>query len=230
MAGLRAGRVHSVWIFRLCRVEDVVIGPGNLAGKGVYAARDLAAGEVVVAYRLRPLDEADYLALPDGEDLFVHSFGGRRYLYPPPARFVNHSDDPSCYQDFDRCCDIALRPIAKGEPITIDAGQETMRELDTFVDAYERALGRGSASRLTALIDGDATLWSQGRRVRGREAIAQALIDAGPESVCGVEWMVGTGRWEALCSVQVDAGGVRRHRTMLLKVIAGNWQIVYQHA
>jgi len=211
-------------------VRDVTIGPGNLAGKGVYAARDFTTGEVVVAYRLRPLDEAEYLALPDGEALFVHSFGGSRYLYPPPARFVNHSDDPSCHQDFDRCCEVALRPIARGEPITIDAGQETMRELDTFVGAYQRALDRGSASLLTALVDGDATLWLEGRGVRGREAIAQSLLGAGLGSMSGVEWLVGTGRWEALCSAQVGTGAERRHQTMLLKVIAGNWQIVYQHA
>nr|WP_296073488.1 SET domain-containing protein-lysine N-methyltransferase [uncultured Actinoplanes sp.] len=211
-------------------MREVTIGPGNLAGKGVYAARDFTAGEVVVAYQLRKLDEAEYLSLPDGEELFVHSFGGSRYLYPSPARFVNHSDDPSCHQDFDRCCEVALRPIATGEPITIDAGQETMRELDTFVGAYQRALGRGSASLLTALIDGDATLWLEGRRVRGREAIAQALLGAGLGSMSGVEWLVGTGRWEALCSAQVETGAGRRHQTMLLKVVAGNWQIAYHHA
>ncbi|MCY1145722.1 SET domain-containing protein [Actinoplanes sp. Pm04-4] len=95
-------------------MNDVTLGRGSLAGKGVYAARDYAAGEVVVAYHLRRLEEADYYALPAGEDLFVHSFGGHRYLCPAPARFVNHSDDPSCYQDFDLCCDIALRPISRG--------------------------------------------------------------------------------------------------------------------
>jgi hypothetical protein len=46
-----------------------------------------------------------------------------------------------------------------------------------------------------------------------------------PRPLTDVQWLVGTGRWEALCSAQ--AGD--RHLTMLLKVIAGNWQIVYQH-
>jgi len=85
-------------------MNDVRIGSGALSGRGLYAGRDFAAGEVVVSYRLEPLDDEAYFALPSGDALFVHSFGGRRYLYPIPARFVNHSDDPSCCQDFDQCC------------------------------------------------------------------------------------------------------------------------------
>jgi hypothetical protein len=207
-------------------VDEVVLGPGHLAGRGVYATRDFAAGEVVVSYRLQPLDEAGYLALPAGEDLFVHSYGGRRYLYPAPARFVNHADDPSCYQDFDRGCDVALRPIARGEPVTIDATAETARELGTFLDAYQSAFPDGSA----ALIDRDATLWVAGRAVRGRDAFVAALPEAGLVSLSEVEWLIGTGRWEALGSAEATTGRGPRHQTMLVKVVAGNWQIVYHHA
>ena len=206
----------------------MVLGSGNLAGRGVYAARDFAAGEVVVAYTLRPLSEAEYLALPAGEDLFVHSFGGRRYLYPAPARFVNHSDEPSCYQDFDTCCDIALRPIARGEPITIDANQETARELETFLSSYGRALADRSAPHLAELIDGGAVLRLHGRAFRGRDDVAAALLGTASPQLPGVEWLIGTGRWEAVCSAGTDAADAT-HLTMLLKVIAGNWQLVYQH-
>jgi hypothetical protein len=111
---------------------------------------------VVVTFQLEPLDEVDYLALSAGEDLFVHSFGGRRYLFPAPARFVNHSDDPSCYQDFDGSCDIALRPIAAGEPITIDANGETaVAGSDPLCSAVEPIVRHGSSaaevSRTTAV-------------------------------------------------------------------------------
>ncbi len=185
---------------------DVLIGVGSLAGRGVYAARDFEAGEVVVGYRLRPLDEAEYLALPAGEELFVHSYGGRRFLYPAPARFVNHSADPSCYQDFDRGCDVALRPITRGEPITIDATEETARELSTFLDAYRDGVD--------GLVAADAVRW-------GPELTAEQR-----RGITGVDWLVGTGRWEALCSAEVTGA---RHLSLLLKVITGNWQIVYQH-
>ncbi|GAA2900726.1 hypothetical protein BXY51_008461 [Actinoplanes cyaneus] len=192
----------------------MLIGVGSLAGRGVYAARDFEAGEVVLGYRLRPLDEAEYRALPAGEELFVHSYGGRRFLYPSPARFVNHADEPSCYQDFDRGCDVALRPISRGEPITIDAGEETARELSSFLDAYRDGVG--------GLVAADAVCWADGRRVA-------ELGDDTRRSIAGPQWLIGTGRWEALCSAGVTAGGGPRRLSMLLKVITGNWQIVYQH-
>jgi len=210
-------------------MDAVRIGAGNLAGRGLYAARDFAAGEVVVTYQLTPLDDVDYLELPAGEDLFVHSFGGRRYLYPVPARFVNHSDDPSCFQDFDRCCDIALRPIAKGEPITIDAAEETARELATFMDAYHLALDGRSAPLLRALVDRKAILFRTPQAYRGRDAVVAALLDNEKVSLSKIEWLVSTGRWEALCSAEAERADGRQHLTMLLKIVAGNWQMVYQH-
>jgi hypothetical protein len=210
-------------------VDDLTLGVGTLAGRGVYAARDFSSGDVVVTYQLQPLNEVDYLDLPAGEDLFVHSYGGRRYLYPAPARFVNHSDDPSCFQDFDRCCNIALRPIAKGEPITIDSNHETARELDTFLDAYHRALDGRSVPLLGALVDTEACLWVPGQASRGRDAVVAALLNSDQAALSSVEWRVGTGRWEAICSAGTETAEGLRHLTMLLKIVAGNWQMVYQH-
>jgi hypothetical protein len=210
-------------------LDDVTLGPGNLAGTGVYAARDFATGEVVVRFDLRPLSDAEYRVLPAGEELFVHSYGGRRHLYPPPARFVNHSDDPSCYPDLDRGCDVALRHIAKGEPITIDSRQETARELDTFLDAYRCALDDRSVPALGALVDGEATVWLHGDAFRGRDEVVAALIDATHGPLSEVAWLVGTGRWEALCSSNAQFRDGQWHTTMLLRIIAGNWQLAYQH-
>lgn len=207
----------------------MTVGTGNLAGRGVYARRDFAPGEIVVGYRLRPLTAAEYEGLPAGEELFVHSFGGRRFLYPPPARYVNHSDDPSCHQDFERCCDVAARPIAAGEAITIDATRETDRELATFVTAYEEALAGGRAADLAALVDPGAVAWLPDGPRRGRDAVVPGLL-AGAWITSDVDWLVGTGRWEAVGSATVrSADGTDRHLTLLLKVVRGNWQIVYQH-
>jgi hypothetical protein len=176
-------------------VADVRVGKGDLAGKGVYTDRDFIAGEPVITFDLQQIDEAQYLALPAGEYLFVHSYGGRRYLYPAPARFVHHSDEPPCFEDFDRFCGVALRDIAKGEPVTIDAAQETRRELATFLDAYTAALRSRSVPLLSCLIDGGATLWQLGAAARGCDAVVTALLESEPGLVSGVEW-------------------VRRHRTL----------------
>jgi hypothetical protein len=211
-------------------VNDVTLGVGNLAGRGVYAARDFAAGEIVVDYRLQPLDDSEFEALPDGDDRFAHSFGGRRYLYPPPARYVNHSDNPSCFEDFDRSCDVAIRALHQGEAITIDARQETARELATFLDAYCAALSARSAPLIEALVDSEATLWSSGPSARGRDAVVAALLHRGPVELSGVEWIVGTGRWEAVCSADEEAATGHQHVTMVLKVVKANWQLIYRHA
>lgn len=207
--------------------NGVAVGDGKLDGKGVYATRDFAAGEPVVSYELVPLSREDFARLPYGEDLFVHSYGGRRWLYPPPARWVNHADDPSCFPDFDRGCDTALRPIRAGEAVTIDAGAETAHELSTFLDAYVRCRNAGDAGALLELVDPQAVIWRRGRRIGGHRAVVDALIADGPVRLDRVEWLVGTGRWEALCSAEDRED--RRHVTASLKIIAGNWQLVYEH-
>jgi hypothetical protein len=50
-----------------------------------------------------------------------------------------------------------------------------------------------------------------------------------PAQLDELEWLVGTGRWEAICSARTGRDGAERHITIALKVIAGNWQVVYEH-
>jgi hypothetical protein len=161
-------------------MKDVTIGAGSLAGKGVYAARQFEAGEVVVAFELTPLSPDEFLELPAGDPRFVHSYGGQRWLYPPPARWVNHSDEPSCYQDFERSCDVALRRIEVGEAITIDATQETDRELLTFLDAYLGAQQRGDSDGLVRLLSTDVVMWDHGRATRCRRGRLDARRESSP--------------------------------------------------
>ena len=53
--------------------------------------------------------------------MFTHTHKSKIYLYSKPERYVNHSDNPSTYQDSERQHDIALRNIKKGEMITTNA-------------------------------------------------------------------------------------------------------------
>ena len=104
--------------------EDVFIGKGNLAGKGVYANRDFKEGEVVIQYHLKPLTEEEYEQLPESEKMFTHTHWDQIMLYGEPERYVNHSDDPNTYQDLKKQQDIALKDIKKGEMITGDATKD----------------------------------------------------------------------------------------------------------
>lgn len=118
-------------------MDDVYIGKGKLAGKGVYAARDFKAGEVVKYYHLIPLKQQDFDELPEHEKMFVHTFWGEMYLFPEPSRYTNHSPKPNTKSDLENMCDIAIQPIKKGEMITTNATKEVQNELETFVEARE---------------------------------------------------------------------------------------------
>lgn len=104
--------------------NDVYLGRGNLAGKGVYASRDFVNGEVVIWYRLQPLTAEEYAQLPEDEKMFTHTHWGQIYLYGEPERYVNDDDHPNTEPDLKRQCDIAMRDIHKGEMITTDATKD----------------------------------------------------------------------------------------------------------
>lgn len=214
-------------------MSDVCLGSGELNGIGIYAARRFEEGDAVVSFELRPLAREDYLALPVSERLFVHSYFGERWLYPEPARFVNHSEQPNTYQDFDRGCDFALRRIEPGELITLNAWTETDRELATFLAAFAEAVQRADSAKLDALVDANFLGWHGAERVT-KERLLDALGAVEAVTMATPEWIVGTGRWEAVCSYEMTrllrGGEIRTGRcTDVLKVIDGNWQLVYRH-
>lgn len=105
-------------------MNDVIIGKGNLAGKGVYVGRDFKKGEVVINYHLKPLTQEEFDNPPESEKMFTHSHWGTIMLYSEPERYVNHSKNPNTYQDIVKQGDIALRDIKKGEKITTDATKD----------------------------------------------------------------------------------------------------------
>ena len=108
-------------------MENIIIGPGNLAGKGVYANRDFKKDEVVIQYHLKPLTQKEFKNLTEQEKMFTHTHWGQIYLYSEPERYVNHSHDPNTYQDLTKQQDIALRNIKKGEMITSNSVKDDIK-------------------------------------------------------------------------------------------------------
>lgn len=117
---------------------DVLIGGGKISGKGIYAARDFEKDELVMQWNLEKISQAEFSKLSKSEQMFVHSFWGKLYLFPEPARYTNHSAKPNTKADFEKMCDYALRPIKKGEIITTNATTEVHYEVKTFIEAYEK--------------------------------------------------------------------------------------------
>ena len=66
-------------------MQNVIIGKGKLAGKGLYAARDFKQGELVKSWNLKPLTQDEFDELPKSEHMFVHTFDGKLFLFPEPS-------------------------------------------------------------------------------------------------------------------------------------------------
>jgi len=115
-------------------MEDVYIGKGKLAGKGVFANRDFKKGELVKHYNLQPLTKGEYDELPNSERMFVHSFWGKMYLFPEPSRYTNHSAKPNTRSDLGKMCDYAIKDIKKGDMITTNATDEIKNEVRTYIE------------------------------------------------------------------------------------------------
>lgn len=105
-------------------MNDVIIGKGKLAGKGVYAARSFKKDEIVIKYSLKEISPSEYKNLSKSEKMFTHKHKGVIHLYSSPERYVNHSINPNTYQDLISFADIALRDINKNEEITTDATKD----------------------------------------------------------------------------------------------------------
>ena len=101
-------------------MERVVVKSSPIHGQGVFAARRIEAGEVIIDWSecSEVLSDEAVKALPSEERIFVSIVDGRNVLFKPPASLVNHSCNPNA-----RGCDshdIATRIIEAGEEITVD--------------------------------------------------------------------------------------------------------------
>jgi hypothetical protein len=101
-------------------MERIVVKTSPIHGQGVFAARRIEAGEVIIDWSecSEVLSDEAVKALPGEERIFVSIIDGQNVLFKPPARFVNHSCNPNA-----RGCDrhdIATRVIEAGDEITVD--------------------------------------------------------------------------------------------------------------
>ncbi len=102
-------------------MNDITIGKGNMCGKGIYAARDFKEGQIVMNYQLKPITFQELKALSPEDYAATHNVNGQLYLYPEPARYVSHSEDPNVRNDHEQQANIAIKDIKAGELITVDA-------------------------------------------------------------------------------------------------------------
>lgn len=222
--------------------DDVAIGEGKLAGKGIYAARDFKKGELVVSYNLKELTQAEFDALPTGEWEWTHSFWGKIYLFPEPGRYVNSDDNPTTYPDLERQGDYALRDIKKGEAITIDDRIELRHELETFLEAYEKAANSRDFNEVDPFIADDATFWFTNGAFNSKENIRKAFqktwlhIQDETYTIADVQW-IAANYWVSACTYKFKSDGMvdgkrqvcEGRGTNVLRRINGSWRITHEH-
>ena len=126
---------------------DVIVKPSRIHGLGVFAARDFNAGEVIFdTSELRLVTEEDPLREGEEERHCDWLADGRQILLPEPARYINHSCDPTAwkqYRNVVRRCATAFRNIRAGEEITHDYC------IDGFGDAvWECSCGSESCRKI----------------------------------------------------------------------------------
>jgi len=222
--------------------QDVYIGKGKLAGKGIYAARDYKQGELVKNWDLKELSQTEYDALPKNERMFVHSFWGKMYLFPEPSRYTNHSAHPTTESDFNKMCDYAVGPIKKGEMITVNASDEIKYELKTFLEAYEKAANSRIFKNVDPFIADQALFICTNGTFKGKQEIKKAFEDTWAKkqnkkySITDVKWLK-FGYRNAICTYLFKSDGIVNGKRQVyessginvLKRINGNWRILEEH-
>jgi ketosteroid isomerase-like protein len=223
-------------------MSDVTIGPGNLAGKGIYAARAFKKGELVVPYDLKELSQVEFDALPEGEWEWTHTFWGKIYLFPEPVRYVNSDAHPTTYPDLDRMGDYASRDIMQGEAITINDKIELQNELDTSLDAYEQAVHSHDFDNVAPFIADEATLWTTSGQFNGKTAIREAFeaawryVQDGICIISNMQWLA-CNYWFSACTYSYKAVGMVNGKqqvqvgngTRVVRRIGGRWRVVHDH-
>jgi uncharacterized protein len=111
---------------------SVLVKDSPIHGRGLFAARDIAAGEMIIDWALckEVLTNESFAALSAEERKRVSVIDGQRILFKPPACWVNHSCDANARGTEEK--DIATRAIQQGEEITVDYIREKVPGLDVI--------------------------------------------------------------------------------------------------
>ena len=117
-----ANTAHATVMEGPNRAGKIVIQDSPIHGRGVFAAQQIAPGEVIIDGCRDVLSDEEVAALLADERAFVSVVNGKNIWMRPPSRFVNHSCNPNARGD-DRH-DVAIRVIEAGEEITVDYADE----------------------------------------------------------------------------------------------------------
>ena len=109
-------------------MEKVIVKDSEIHGKGVFAARKIKKGEVVLRWDTsHEVTPEQVKGMTKNEKRYVTYMDGKHILMQEPERYVNHSCDANTTAK--NHCDIAKRDIEKDEEITADYSEECEPDL-----------------------------------------------------------------------------------------------------
>lgn len=121
--------------------SKVVARKSALHGKGLFAARDLKAGERLIEYKGKRLAKGEMPDMvDDGVTRFLRLSDGSGIDGTGRAALANHGCSPNCELVEEDDCDppqawlYTLRKVAKGEELVWDYRLEVESEREAFAD------------------------------------------------------------------------------------------------
>ena len=103
--------------------DNVIVKKSAIHDKGVFAARNFKAGEIVLRWDTsNVLSENDVNNLTEDEKRYVTFLDNKYVSMQSPERFVNHSCDSNTTAK--QFCDVAKFDINEGDEITADYREE----------------------------------------------------------------------------------------------------------
>jgi hypothetical protein len=104
---------------------EVAVGPSTIEGTGLFAGRAFAEGETVVVLGGTVIDDAELARLQPQSSLAIGDGVNLMQDDDDPARYGNHSCDPSLWLA-DEVTLVARRPVETGEELTVDYATMTV--------------------------------------------------------------------------------------------------------
>lgn len=93
-------------------IKATVVRPSPIHGRGLFALRDFAKGEVVE-------EVTATIVWGEPRSRFAVQWRKQWYNLTNKSKYLNHSWEPNCVLDLSKAVVKAIRPIHKGEELTI---------------------------------------------------------------------------------------------------------------
>jgi len=115
--------------------KSVRVRPSQIEGKGIFAAKDIPAGELVMVISGEVISGKECERREEEDDNVYIFWNGRYYIdtaNTKKIKYINHNCEPNCEvmeRDKESLNLVSVREIKAGEEITMDYGYDEIYEI-----------------------------------------------------------------------------------------------------